>query len=163
MKNKQQHEPNVMAANAMIASHVIQTANANEVVINAKLQRRLAFLDLEAVEMGPLHQDNEVAPFIKVAEERRKAKADKRLHAKLRKMEVEQKEVLLAEAQKSMEEARRKFESQTQVPYDYPQGPPTCIEDIFREENARNELRVLEPGLSDSGGSIMLKVAGTGL
>ena len=85
-----------------------------------------------------------VAPFIKEAEEIRKAKAEKRLHAKLRKMEVEQKAILLAEAQKSLEEARRKFESQPQLPYDYTPRPPRTIEDIFRAEKARKELIALE-------------------
>jgi hypothetical protein len=91
-----------------------------------------------------VHQDDEVAAFIKHAEEFRKTKAEKRLMAKLRKLEVEQKAILLAEAQKSMEQARHRFESQPQVPYDYTPRPPSSINDLFREEKERNELIALE-------------------
>ncbi len=59
-------------------------------------------------------------------------------------MEVEQKAILLAEAEKSIAEARRKFESQPQVPYDYSSGPPTTLEDIFRAEKAKEELKAME-------------------
>jgi hypothetical protein len=96
------------------------------------------------MEVEPVHQDDDVAPFIKDAEEKRKMRAEKRLHAKLRKLEVEQKAILLAEYQKSLEEARRNFESQPQVPYDYTPGPPSSIEDVFREEKERNRLIALE-------------------
>ena len=98
-----------------------------KLAINPRLQRWVDFLELMANEMVPVHQDNEVAPFIKEAEEKRKTRAEKRLNAKLRKLEIEQKAILLAEAQKSLEEARRKFESQPQVPYDYTPGPPSSI------------------------------------
>ncbi|MGO8930509.1 MAG: hypothetical protein ACLQU3_26895 [Limisphaerales bacterium] len=143
MKNNlERHGMNVMDENAILplppsTQATIATAQAE---ITVDLQKRLDFLDLNAVEMEPVHQDDDVAPFIKDAEDIRKAKAEKRLYAKLRKMEVEQKGILLAEAQKSLAEARCKFESQPQLPYDYTPMPPTTIEDIFRAEKARNEL-----------------------
>lgn len=122
-----------------------QATTANEAAaISPKLQRWVDFVALLTNEMGPVHQDDEVAPFIKDAGDIRKAKAEKRLMAKLRKLEVEQKEILLAEAQKSLEEARRKFESEPQVPYDYTPSPSASINDIFREEKERNRLIALE-------------------
>jgi hypothetical protein len=121
-----------------------QATIANEAAINPKLQEWVDFVDQIKSELGPVHQNDEVAPFIKEAEEKRKMKAEKKLHAKLRKIEVEQKAILLAEAKESMEKARRKFESQPQVPYDYTPGPPCCIEDIFRAEKAREDLIALE-------------------
>src|ERR1017187_8450155 len=105
-------QSDVLAENAMISPPPTQPIATNEAAINPKLQRRLAFLDLEAVAIGPVHQNDEVAPFIKEAEKIRKAKAEKRLDTKLRKLEVEQKAILLAEAKESLEEGRRKFESQ---------------------------------------------------
>lgn len=146
MKNDIEHQDtNVMASSATIPAPATQATSANETAaISPKLQRWVDFIELLAKEVEPVHQDDEVAPFIKEAEERGKIRVEKRLHSKLRKLEVEQKEVLLAEAQKSMEEARRRFESQPQVPYDYTQGPPSTIEDFFRDEKARNELIALE-------------------
>jgi hypothetical protein len=145
MNMTEQTQPNVMAENAMIPPPATQATTAtDQAAINVDLQKRLDFLDLNAVEMDPVHQDDEVAPFIKDAEETRKAKAEKRLHAKLRKLEVEQKAILLAEAQKSLKEARRMFESEPQLPYDYTPRPPSSINDLFRAEKARDELIALE-------------------
>lgn len=140
----QQTQPNVMASNAMIPAQSTHATTANEAPINAGLQRWLDFLELIAGDMVPVPQDKELAPFIKDAEEIRKTRAEKRLNAKLRKLEVEQKEILLAESQKNLEEARRKFESEPQVSYDYTPRVPTSINDIFREEKERNELITLE-------------------
>jgi len=137
-------ESNVMAENAMSPAPSSQTTTANEAPINSKLQKLVDFLDQIKSEMDQMHQDNDVAPFIKEAEEKRKARAEKRLNAKLRKLEVEQKAILLPEYQKSLEEARRKFESQPQPPYEYTDRPPRTIEDIFRAEKAREELMALE-------------------
>ncbi len=142
----ERHGMNVMASEAILTppSATQATSATDQAEITVDLQKRLDFLDLNAVDMGPVHQDDEVAPFIKEAEEIRKAKAEKRLHAKLRKMEVEQKAILLAEVHKSLEEARRKCESQPQLPYDYTPRPPRTSEDIFRAEKAREELKALE-------------------
>lgn len=137
-------ESNVMASNAMTQPPATQATTANEATITPKLQKRLDFLDLTAIEMDPVHQDDDVAPFIKEAEERRKVRAEKRVYAKLRKLEVEQKAELLAEWQKSLKEARRKFESQPQLPYDYTPKPPSSIHDLFRDEKAREELIAME-------------------
>ena len=145
MKNDQQQQPNVMTENAMTPPPSNEATTANEpAAISPKLQRWVSFIELIGTETGPVHQDDEVAPFIKEAEEKRKAKAEKRLNAKLRKLEIEQKAILLAEAQRNLEEARRKFESQPQVQYDYTPGPPSTIEDLFRAEKARKELIALE-------------------
>ena len=137
-------DPNVMAENAMIAPPTTAAINANEPSISPKLQKWVNVLELLAKEVEPVHQDDDVAPFIKDAEEIRKAKAEKRLNAKLRKLEVEQKAILLAEAKEAIERAHRKFEAEPQVPYDYTPRPPSSINDLFREEKARNELKALE-------------------
>ena len=145
MKNNQeQHQPNLMADDSMTPSPSTQVTADNEAPISPKLQKWVDFVELIKGDKVPVHQDREVAPFIKEAEEIRKAKAEKRLNAKLRKLEVEQKQELLAEWQKSVEEARRKFESLAQIPYDYTSGPPSSINDIFREGKEREELKALE-------------------
>ena len=134
-----------MASNAMIPPPSNQATNANEAAaITPKLQRWVEFVNQIKHEPGPLHQGKEVAPSIKEAEEIRKMKAERRLHAKLRKMEVEQKAILLAEAQTKLAEARRKFESEPQVPYDYTPRPPSSINDLFRAKKAANELIAVE-------------------
>jgi hypothetical protein len=135
-------ETDVMVENAMIPAPSPQATQ--QAAINVDFQGRLGLLDYTPTEMSRKCQDDEVAPCIKEAEEKRKMRAETRLHTKLRKMEVEQKEILLAEAQKSLEEARRKFESQPQVPYDYTPGPPRTIENVFREKKERNRLIALE-------------------
>ena len=77
--------------------------------------------------------------FPNTHEEIKKAKAEKRLNARLRKIEVEQKAALLEECQQREEEERRIFESRKT------QGlPPLPEEDIFREMRQRQELRALE-------------------
>ena len=138
-------DTNVMAQDAMISASSTSTTSANEAAaISPELQNWADFVELLAKEVEPVHEDNEVAPCIKEAEEKRKMRAEKRLHAKLRKREIEQKAILLAEAQTKLAEARRRFESQPQVPYDYTPGPPSCIEDVIREEKERNRLIALE-------------------
>ena len=137
-------ETSVMAENAMIPAPSTEATNANEVPISPRLRRWVKFPDLTPIEIGPVHQEDEVAPFIKDAEEIRKVKAEKRLKAKLRKLEVEQKEILLAESQKSLEEAHRTFESLPQLPYDYTSGSPSSINDLFLEGKEREELKALE-------------------
>jgi multidrug efflux pump subunit AcrA (membrane-fusion protein) len=146
MKNSQQQQQlNVMASEAILTTPpATEATNANEAPNSPKLRRWVNFLELITNEIDPVEDNNCVAPFIKDAEEIRKARAEKRLSAKLRKMEVEQKAILLAEAQKSLEEARRKFESQPQLPYDYTDRPPSSINDLFRAEKARDELIALE-------------------
>jgi hypothetical protein len=145
MKMTELTQPNVMAENVMTSPPSTQATTAtDQIAINVDLQKRLDFLDLTAIEMDPVRQDKEVAPFVKEAEEKRKMRAEKRLNARLRKLEIEQKAELLAEWQKSLKEARRKFEAQPQVPYDYIPGPPSCINDIFRAEKERNRLIALE-------------------
>ena len=134
-----------MASEAILTTPpATEATNANEAPNSPKLRRWVNFLELITNEIDPVEDNNCVAPFIKDAEEIRKARAEKRLSAKLRKMEVEQKAILLAEAQKSLEEARRKFESQPQLPYDYTDRPPSSINDLFRAEKARDELIALE-------------------
>ena len=143
-KNMNMTETILMAENAMTPPSSTQATIANEAAISPKLQRWVDFVELLANEVEPVHQDDDVAPCIKEAEEIKRAKADKRLNATLRKLEVEQKAILLAEAKESIEAARRTFESETQVPYDYTPGPPISINDLFREAKAREELKALE-------------------
>ena len=146
MKNSQdQHQPSVMVAEASTLSPSSpQTTGLSEAAIHPKLQKWVDFLELIAKEVEPVHQDKDVAPFIREAEDIKKAKVEKRLDAKLRKLEVEQKAILLAEAKESLEEARRKFESQPQLPYDYSPRSSSSINHIFREEKVTEELKALE-------------------
>ena len=134
-------DTNVMAENAIVNPPEVTQSKKQE-TINPKLQRWIDFCELTANEV--VEEYNYEAQFIKDAEDLKKAKAEKRLNARLRKMEVERKAILLAEAQESIAEARRKFESQPQIPYDYTSGPPTTINDLFRAEKAREELKALE-------------------
>ena len=136
--NMKMIETNIMAANAMTASPSTKSTTANEAAIDPRLQRWISFCEQTANEV--VEDNNYEAQFIKNAEENRKARAEKRLWGKLKRMEVEQKAVLLAEAQIKMEEAHRKFESQEHAPYDYTPSLPGTIEDI----RARNRLRALE-------------------
>ena len=144
MNMTEQNPSNVMASNAMIPAPSTEGTTANEAPIHPKLQGCVDFIELIAGDMVPAHQDKEVAPFSKEAEEKRKIRAEKRLNAKLRKLDIEQKEILLAESQKSLEEARQRFESEPQVPYDYTPRPPSSINDLFRAEKERNRLIALE-------------------
>ena len=92
--------------------------------------------------MGPVHQDDGVAPFIREAEKKKKIRAEKRLIAKLRKLEVEQKAILLAKAQKSLEKPPQIGIPAT-APYDYAE-PPSIYNYLLREEKSRNDLIALE-------------------
>jgi hypothetical protein len=138
MKNDpQQNEQKAMAQNAINPSPSTSTqpGNANEPPIDPRLQRWIDFCEQTAKEAVKAKKYE--AQFIKNREEIRKTKAEKRVMAKLRKLEVEQKAVLLAEAQ----EARRKFESQEHPQYDSTTArPPSIIEDI----KAHNDLRALD-------------------
>ena len=133
-----------MAEASTLSPSSPQTTGLSEAAIHPKLQKWVDFLELIAKEVEPVHQDKDVAPFIREAEDIKKAKVEKRLDAKLRKLEVEQKAILLAEAKESIKEARRNFESQPQLPYDYTPRPPLSINDLFREAKAREELKALE-------------------
>jgi len=83
--------------------------------------------------------------FVENAEEIKKARAEKRLNLKLRKMEIEQKAQLLAEAKEGLEGARRKFEARDQADHDqYTPGLPLTSDDIFRAEKFRNDLIAME-------------------
>jgi hypothetical protein len=77
-------------------------------------------------------------------DEIKKARAEKRLDASLRRMEIEQKARLLAESQQRMAEARRTFESRGVAKDEDTPGFPSTIEDIFREQKARQELLTME-------------------
>src|ERR1035441_6437137 len=145
MKNNHQQQSNVMAQDAISTSTpAIQPITANEAPITLELRRWVDFVDQINNEMGPVHQDDQMAQFIKEAEEKRKAKAEKRLDGKLRKLEIEQKAILLAKAKESIDEGRHKCESDPQVAYDYTPRPTSCINDIFRAEKERNRLIALE-------------------
>ncbi len=134
----EQTQPNVMASNAI--NPLPSTQATKQEAITPKLQRWIDFCEQTANEMGTLDQYNPQPPFTDNYEDTKKAKAEKRLMAKLKKMEVVQKAALLAEAQKRLEEARRNFEAQEQPPYDYTNEPPSLIEDM----KANEELRALE-------------------
>jgi hypothetical protein len=145
MNTTQQTETNVMATEAMTPTPLTQATTANEsAAINPMLQKWVDFLELISHEAGPAEDNNCVAPWIQEAEEIRKIKAKKRQNYKLRKLEIEQKKMLLAEAQNRREEARRKFEAQEQLPYDYTERPPATINDILQAQKQREELIALE-------------------
>jgi hypothetical protein len=91
-------ETNLVAANVMTPPPSTQATTAHEpAAINPRLQKWVDFLELIAGDTGPVHQENDAAPFIKDAEEIRKMNAEKRLKAKLRRLEIEQKEALYNE------------------------------------------------------------------
>jgi hypothetical protein len=76
---------NVMAQDAISTSTpATQSTIANKAPMTLELQRWVAFVDQINNEMDPVHQNDEVAPFIKEAEDIEKAKAEKRLDARLR-------------------------------------------------------------------------------
>jgi hypothetical protein len=131
-------ETNVMTKDGITPPPSTQHRNANELAIDPKLQRWINFCEQTANEV--VEDNNYAAQFLKNAEDNKKARAENRLMVKLRKMEVEQKAVLLAEAQKKIEEARREFESQEHPRYDYTPIAPGTIEEI----RAHNDLRALE-------------------
>ena len=95
--------------------------------------------------LEPYHQMNDEGPQLPdVVEEIRKKRAEKRLDASLRRMEIEQKARLLAETQQRMEQARRTFEFQEVAKDEDTPGFPPTSEDIFREQKARQELLTME-------------------
>jgi hypothetical protein len=145
MNMSEQTQSNVMADNAILTPPPsTQPTTANEAPVDARLQRWIDFCEQTANEVRTPDQHNTPPPFTDNYDESRKANTETKWRTKLKKLEGEQKAILLAEAQKKMEEARRNFKSQPQVPYDYNSGPPSTIEDIFRAEKAREELKALE-------------------
>jgi hypothetical protein len=133
------NETNVMAENAMTPPASTQATTPNEPAIDPRLQRWINFCEQTAKEA--VEQSNYEAQLIKNAEENKKAKAEKRMMAKLKKLKEEQMAVLFVEAEKKIKEADRMFESQEHPHYDSTTiRPPSIIEDM----RARNDLRALE-------------------
>jgi len=96
-----------------------------------------------------LHQTSissqDLSRFEALSEKNKKARAEKRLMATLRRMEIEQKAALMVEAKEQLEAARRKFETEEPSSVDYPLPPfPVTIEDFFRAERERERLIALE-------------------
>lgn len=139
MNMKEIHE---VTNNAIIPPPSTQPTTKNEPAIDPRLKRWIDFCEQTTNEA--VDQNNYEAELVKKSEENRKAKAEKRLMAKLRKMEVEQKAVLLAEAQNKMEEGHRAFESQEHDPFDYISRPTSSIDCLFHEHKAMEELKALE-------------------
>ena len=77
-------------------------------------------------------------------DETKKARAEKRLDAGLRRMEIEQKARLLAETQQRMAEARRTFESRGVAREEQMAGFPSTMEDMFQAMKAREDLLAME-------------------
>lgn len=77
-------------------------------------------------------------------DETRKTRAEKRLDASLRRMEIEQKARLLAETQQRIAEARRKFESREGRNDEEIPRVPSSVEDMFQAMKAREELVAME-------------------
>jgi hypothetical protein len=136
MKNDPQHnEQSAMDKDSMPPFRSTQAQIPKEPPVDARLQRWIDFCEQAAKEA--VEEIQYEAQFIKNAEEIRKAKAEKRMMAKLKKLEIEQKAVLLAEAQKQIE-------SQDQAPYDNTPRSPSTINALFYEAKAREALRALE-------------------
>jgi hypothetical protein len=77
-------------------------------------------------------------------DETRKTRAEKRMDASLRRMEIEQKARLLAETQQRMAEARRRFESRGVAREEGNAGFPSTMEDMFQAMKAREDLLAME-------------------
>lgn len=77
-------------------------------------------------------------------DEMKRLRAEKRLNARLRKMETEQKARLLAETQQRMAEARRRFDFLGSVKDDEMPGFPSTSEDMLQAMKAREELMAME-------------------
>jgi len=77
-------------------------------------------------------------------DEIKKARAEKRLDAGLRRMEIEQKARLLAESQQRMAEARRTFESRGVAREEEKAGFPSTMEDMFQAMKTREDLLAME-------------------
>ena len=122
MNNMNMTETNVMASNAITPATTTQPTTANEPAINPMLQRWIDFCEQTANEVRPW-TNNYMAQFIKNAEDIKKAKAERRLNAKLKKMEVEQKAILLAEAQKRWKKLGVTLNPSHRFPYDYTTDP----------------------------------------
>jgi len=131
-----QNKINVMAKDAIPPSPSTQPTTKKEPPVDPWLQRWVEFQELARKAIDRVKDNNHMDQFIKNDDENRKARAEKRMMAKLRRMEVEQKAVLLAEAQKNLKEARHNFQS----PEDYTPNSPSLIEDL----RAWEELRALE-------------------
>ena len=78
------------------------------------------------------------------ADDIKRARAERRLNASLKRMEIEQKAVLLAESQQRMKEARRAVESRPATSSDHPSSLPPGFENMFQEMKAREELIAME-------------------
>ena len=133
-------QSNVMADDAIMTPPAAARATAapNQSADNSDLQWR----------MGVLEQFQNISDqppqLPDVVEEIKKARAEKRLDASLRRMEIEQKARLLAETQQRMEQARRIFESRGVAKHGEMAGFASTIDDIFREQKAREELLAME-------------------
>jgi len=133
-------QTNVMANNAIMTPPPAAKATAapNRSAANSDLEWRPG--------VAQKYQElcNQPAHLPDLAEESKRARAEKRLNASLRRMEIEEKAVLLAETQQKTAEARRKFESSPPTPYDHTPRFPSTLEDMFQAEKERNELLIME-------------------
>jgi len=132
--------------NAMTPPPSTQSTTKNEPAIDPRLKRWIEFCEQTANEA--VDQNNYEIQFIKNADEIKKAKAEKRLMAKLRKREVEQKAVLLAESQNHIKETDRDLASQ-EHPFDYTSKPTSTVDYLFHEHKALEELRTMERELKE--------------
>ena len=122
-------------------------STTNEPAIDPRLKRWIEFCEQTANEA--VDQNNYEIQFIKNADEMKKARAEKRLMTKLRKREVEQKAVLLAESQNHIKETDRDLASQEHALFDYTSKPTSTVDYLFHEHKALEELRAMERELKE--------------
>jgi hypothetical protein len=114
------------------------TTAPNQSVVNSDLEYRMGVLER-------FHNLTDQPPQLPDwVDEVKRARAEKRLDASLRRMEIEQKARLLAESQQRMAEAWRTFESRGVAREEEMAGFPSTIEDMFQAMKAREELMAME-------------------
>jgi hypothetical protein len=131
-------QSDVMASNAnptQAASN--QPTTVNEAAIDPRLKRWIAFCEQTANAIRPIEDNKYAAQFLQDAEDNRKAKAEKRLNAKLRKLEIEQKAILLAEHRSQLEAHKQSLDG-------HAPSPDSTLHPLIRDEMTRLELLAME-------------------
>ena len=133
-------QTNVMAENAMSTLPLTTKATTapNQPMMNPDLEWGIGVLqEFQRMSTQP-------PPPPDSADEIKRLRAERRLNASLRRLEIEQKAVLLAESQQKMAEARRIFESRSTTSDDGTSRFQSPIEDMFQAAKERQELMDME-------------------
>jgi predicted GIY-YIG superfamily endonuclease len=133
-------QSNVMAENAILTSPPAtkRTAAPNQSAVNSDLVCRMGMLEQFR------NMRDQPPQLLDWVDEVKKTRAEKRLDASLKRMEIEQKARLLAETQQRMAEARRTFESRGVAGDEEMAGFASTIEDMFQAMKTREDLMAME-------------------